>query len=210
MHNTNYIKSVIFVDYLQIFPSSLSHPGNVPCSVIYGAVVDSACLVWEKVCEKTGACTLYDSNSFRLYFHGNYRFSHCWRHNNLLLYGKIGVRRQSLSLLRSFSQILHNFFWNYTKSHKCLIISLQNYPDESFFKFYLEISDIFHLWVTSFLCVLVILRKSRNFGYLVYFSEPRHVTIFLFSSIAEECLLNQTATKYTKRQYRKLRVPEKD
>lgn len=44
--------------------------GNVPCSVIYGAVVDSTCLVWEMVCGKTGACSLYDTKAFRQYFHG--------------------------------------------------------------------------------------------------------------------------------------------
>ena len=45
--------------------------GNVPCPIIYGAIVDSACLVWEKTCGQKGACWLYDSNVFRTFFHGN-------------------------------------------------------------------------------------------------------------------------------------------
>ncbi|XP_050424360.1 solute carrier organic anion transporter family member 74D isoform X2 [Adelges cooleyi] len=44
--------------------------GNVPCPIIYGAVVDSACMVWEMTCGKPGACTLYNSDSFRIFYHG--------------------------------------------------------------------------------------------------------------------------------------------
>ncbi|XP_011632839.1 solute carrier organic anion transporter family member 3A1-like [Pogonomyrmex barbatus] len=44
--------------------------GNVPCPIIYGAVVDSACLVWEYACGERGACWLYDSNVFRMFYHG--------------------------------------------------------------------------------------------------------------------------------------------
>ncbi|KAK0085042.1 hypothetical protein PV325_005888 [Microctonus aethiopoides] len=44
--------------------------GNVPCPIVYGAVVDSACLVWEYACGERGACWLYDSNIFRMFFHG--------------------------------------------------------------------------------------------------------------------------------------------
>ncbi|XP_058797997.1 solute carrier organic anion transporter family member 74D [Phymastichus coffea] len=44
--------------------------GNVPCPIVYGAVVDSACLVWEYACGEKGACWLYDSNVFRMFFHG--------------------------------------------------------------------------------------------------------------------------------------------
>ncbi|XP_036144680.1 solute carrier organic anion transporter family member 74D [Monomorium pharaonis] len=44
--------------------------GNVPCPIIYGAVVDSACLVWEYACGERGACWLYDSNIFRMFYHG--------------------------------------------------------------------------------------------------------------------------------------------
>jgi len=44
---------------------------NVPCPIIYGAVVDSACFVWEKTCGEQGACWLYDAKTFRVSFHGN-------------------------------------------------------------------------------------------------------------------------------------------
>ncbi|XP_017761808.1 PREDICTED: solute carrier organic anion transporter family member 3A1 [Eufriesea mexicana] len=44
--------------------------GNVPCPIVYGAVVDSACLVWEYSCGERGACWLYDSNVFRMFYHG--------------------------------------------------------------------------------------------------------------------------------------------
>ena len=49
--------------------------GNVPCPIVYGAVVDSACLVWEYACGERGACWLYDSNMFRMFFHGKYTLS---------------------------------------------------------------------------------------------------------------------------------------
>ncbi|KFM69114.1 Solute carrier organic anion transporter family member 1C1, partial [Stegodyphus mimosarum] len=44
--------------------------GNVPCPVIYGAVVDSTCLFWEDNCGDPGACRLYDPEKFRMMFHG--------------------------------------------------------------------------------------------------------------------------------------------
>ncbi|XP_076330358.1 solute carrier organic anion transporter family member 74D-like isoform X2 [Tachypleus tridentatus] len=45
--------------------------GNVPCPIIYGAVVDSACLFWEEnECGERGACRIYDPAKFRMYFHG--------------------------------------------------------------------------------------------------------------------------------------------
>lgn len=52
--------------------------GNVPCPIVYGAVVDSACLVWEMACGEQGACWLYDSHVFRMFFHGKSGcMSHC-------------------------------------------------------------------------------------------------------------------------------------
>lgn len=33
-------------------------------------MTDSACLVWEESCSRTGNCWLYDSDKFRLYLHG--------------------------------------------------------------------------------------------------------------------------------------------
>lgn len=44
--------------------------GNVPCPIVYGAVVDSACLVWKMACGEKGACGLYDSKVFRMFYHG--------------------------------------------------------------------------------------------------------------------------------------------
>lgn len=44
--------------------------GNVPCPIIYGAVVDSACLFWENHCGELGACRVYDPAKFRMVFHG--------------------------------------------------------------------------------------------------------------------------------------------
>nr|CAI5836779.1 unnamed protein product [Callosobruchus analis] len=46
--------------------------GNVPCPIVYGAVVDSACLVWKMACGEKGACGLYDSDVFRMFYHGEY------------------------------------------------------------------------------------------------------------------------------------------
>lgn len=42
----------------------------MPCPIVYGAVVDSACLVWETACGKQGACWLYDAGIFRMFYHG--------------------------------------------------------------------------------------------------------------------------------------------
>ncbi|KAK9680091.1 Organic Anion Transporter Polypeptide (OATP) family [Popillia japonica] len=44
--------------------------GNVPCPIVYGAVVDSACLDWKMVKDERGACKLYDSSIFRMFYHG--------------------------------------------------------------------------------------------------------------------------------------------
>lgn len=60
--------------------------GNVPCPIIYGAVVDSACLVWEMACGEKGACWLYDADVFRTFYHGKYcNFLHPF-HPFLVLY----------------------------------------------------------------------------------------------------------------------------
>lgn len=42
----------------------------MPCPIVYGAIVDSACLMWDSVCGKQGACRLYDTKMFRIFFHG--------------------------------------------------------------------------------------------------------------------------------------------
>lgn len=61
--------------------------GNVPCPIIYGAVVDSACLVWETICGKQGACSLYDVDLFRHFFLGKC-FFFCQREE---FYNKIEI-----------------------------------------------------------------------------------------------------------------------
>ncbi|CAG7731977.1 unnamed protein product [Allacma fusca] len=52
--------------------------GNVPCPIIYGSIVDSTCKMWvtsRSGChQSTGHCWLYDSNKFRVYFHGTTSF----------------------------------------------------------------------------------------------------------------------------------------
>ncbi|XP_055376193.1 solute carrier organic anion transporter family member 74D [Condylostylus longicornis] len=53
-----------------VIQSAIGLFGTVPCPIIYGAVVDSACLVWTTVCGKHGACSLYDVDNFRHYFLG--------------------------------------------------------------------------------------------------------------------------------------------
>lgn len=58
-----------------LIQSAIGLFGNVPCPIIYGAVVDSACLIWRSVCGKHGACSLYDSDTFRHYFLGIYNFN---------------------------------------------------------------------------------------------------------------------------------------
>ncbi|CAG2170748.1 unnamed protein product, partial [Oppiella nova] len=42
----------------------------IPYPLIFGAVVDSTCLVWESKCGKTGNCWIYDQDKFRYYLHG--------------------------------------------------------------------------------------------------------------------------------------------
>lgn len=46
--------------------------GQIPCPIIYGAVVDAACRIWVKTCGKTGYCSIYDSDTFRIYFLGKF------------------------------------------------------------------------------------------------------------------------------------------
>ncbi|XP_064077325.1 LOW QUALITY PROTEIN: solute carrier organic anion transporter family member 74D-like [Macrobrachium nipponense] len=43
--------------------------GFIPAPIIMGAIVDSACLIWDKTCGKYGNCWLYDSDKFRLIIH---------------------------------------------------------------------------------------------------------------------------------------------
>ena len=44
--------------------------GSIPYPLIFGAIADSACLIWEQSCGGTGNCWLYDTEKFRYYLHG--------------------------------------------------------------------------------------------------------------------------------------------
>lgn len=41
----------------------------IPAPIIMGAIIDSACVVWETMCGETGNCWLYDSDHFRQVLH---------------------------------------------------------------------------------------------------------------------------------------------
>ncbi|XP_002731058.1 solute carrier organic anion transporter family member 4C1-like [Saccoglossus kowalevskii] len=38
--------------------------GSVPGPIVFGAVIDSSCLVWQEQCGKTGSCWIYDNHMF--------------------------------------------------------------------------------------------------------------------------------------------------
>lgn len=42
----------------------------VPYPILYGAVFDSACLVWEDKCGRPGVCWIYDTDWLRYAYHG--------------------------------------------------------------------------------------------------------------------------------------------
>ncbi|XP_076326319.1 solute carrier organic anion transporter family member 74D-like [Tachypleus tridentatus] len=42
----------------------------IPYPLIFGSLMDAACLVWEESCGKSGNCWVYDSEKFRYYLHG--------------------------------------------------------------------------------------------------------------------------------------------
>ncbi|CAG2102524.1 unnamed protein product [Medioppia subpectinata] len=42
----------------------------IPYPIVFGAIADSACLVYESTCGKTGNCWLYDQDRFRYVLHG--------------------------------------------------------------------------------------------------------------------------------------------
>ncbi|XP_069106696.1 solute carrier organic anion transporter family member 74D-like [Argopecten irradians] len=43
--------------------------GFLPSPIIFGKVVDSTCLIWQKSCDSEGACLFYDNVDFRLKIH---------------------------------------------------------------------------------------------------------------------------------------------
>lgn len=80
MHSTSEVGSMLLIMRcthpkdkamaMGVIQSAIGLFGNVPCPIIYGAVVDSACLVWKTVCGKHGACSLYNVEAFRHNFLG--------------------------------------------------------------------------------------------------------------------------------------------
>ena len=44
--------------------------GFVPGPILYGALIDSTCLLWKTSCGSTGACVLYNNVAFRWRLHG--------------------------------------------------------------------------------------------------------------------------------------------
>lgn len=88
-----------------LFISQFFFIGNVPCPIVYGAVVDTACLVWEYACGERGACWLYDSNVFRMFLHGQWKscskFStRCMKY--LRNSEKVSIYKNNNDLLSSF------------------------------------------------------------------------------------------------------------
>ena len=51
--------------------------------MLYGFVLDTACIVQQTSCERTGACLLYDSDQFRYKMHG---VTACIKMGALLVY----------------------------------------------------------------------------------------------------------------------------
>ncbi|GBL94516.1 hypothetical protein AVEN_235612-1 [Araneus ventricosus] len=49
------------------YPFSIS--GLVPYLIIFGSLVDSTCLVWEKSCGEYGNCWFYDTDKFSILLH---------------------------------------------------------------------------------------------------------------------------------------------
>lgn len=47
---------------------------NIPCPHIFSNIIDGTCIVWNKVCGTSSYCSLYNSNTFRKLFFGNYHF----------------------------------------------------------------------------------------------------------------------------------------
>jgi hypothetical protein len=44
--------------------------GSIPYPLIFGAITDKACLIWEESCGGKGNCWLYDSEKLKVYLHG--------------------------------------------------------------------------------------------------------------------------------------------
>ncbi|KAG8187152.1 hypothetical protein JTE90_020030 [Oedothorax gibbosus] len=55
---------------LGTFETLLSAFGFIPYPIVFGALVDHSCLVWEKSCGQTGNCWFYDITKFNYLLHG--------------------------------------------------------------------------------------------------------------------------------------------
>lgn len=67
--------------------------GFIPPPLIFGAAIDSTCLVWSETCNKSGACALYDNTSYRY------------------LYVSIAIG------LKTIAFVLYTTTWHYIKRH---------------------------------------------------------------------------------------------
>ncbi|XP_072372470.1 solute carrier organic anion transporter family member 3A1-like [Scyliorhinus torazame] len=67
--------------------------GFIPPPLIFGAAIDSTCLIWSETCNKSGACALYDNNSYRY------------------LYVSIAIGMKTIAF------ILYTTTWHYIKGH---------------------------------------------------------------------------------------------
>ena len=45
-------------------------PGFLPAPLLFGALIDSTCILWDESCGKRGACLLYDTAAFRYLTYG--------------------------------------------------------------------------------------------------------------------------------------------
>ncbi|VDP14814.1 unnamed protein product [Soboliphyme baturini] len=49
--------------------------GFIPSPVIFGSIIDTACVAWYSLCQENGNCLLYDNAAFRIKYHvGNAAF----------------------------------------------------------------------------------------------------------------------------------------
>ena len=65
----------------------------MPYPLIFGYIADSACLIWESKCGKTGNCWVYDHDKFRNYLHvaaiGFIAIGSCFDFATIFLAGRV-------------------------------------------------------------------------------------------------------------------------
>ncbi|CAG2103693.1 unnamed protein product [Medioppia subpectinata] len=74
INNANNTRRAI-VSVVKVWPQRATVPpivttAFIPYPLVYGAVINTACEVWESKCGKTGNCLVYDSDKFRNRLHG--------------------------------------------------------------------------------------------------------------------------------------------